>query len=402
MDKGQRRQAASRSKIVGEMDEIQSDLAQVVRLAVGEQTEDVRLFVARLVRKYRNTAPALAEQLDLYLRSRAPRRSTALRGATQRTPDAQQLPVDDESRLSLLKIFTDSPEREQPLLSGELQEKLNQLIRERRQSDRLIAMGLAPPRSAIFIGKPGVGKTLTARWLASQLAVPLYVLDLTAVMSSLLGRSGKNLRTALDFAKRTPCVLLLDEIDAIAKRRSDDADVGELKRLVTVILQEVDEWPVTGLLLAATNHPELIDPALWRRFDLVLEFKLPTTAEVRAAIERFLGPDHSVFDRWIEVLTFSFKGESFSEIERDIRRFRRAVALGTATDAELIEGFVRTRTLALNHQDRIGLSVLLAKQTRLSQHAISEITSVSRDTIRKYTAEQQSNTRKTAKRQLSA
>jgi hypothetical protein len=134
---------------LGEMDEIRSDLAQVVRLAIGEQTKDVRLFVARLVRKYCNTAPALAEQLDLYLRSRAPRRSAALRGATQPTPDGQQLPVDDESRLSLQKIFTDSPERGQPLLSGDLQERLNQLIRERRQSDRLIAMDLAPPRSAI-------------------------------------------------------------------------------------------------------------------------------------------------------------------------------------------------------------------------------------------------------------
>jgi SpoVK/Ycf46/Vps4 family AAA+-type ATPase len=388
--------------VLDEMDEIQSDLAQIVRLALGEQTEDVRLFVARLVRKYRNTAPELGEQLELYLRSRAPRRSSALRGATQQKPDGELLPVDDESRLSLLKTFTDSSDREQPLLSGDLQEKLNQLIQERRQSDRLIAMNLTPPRSAIFIGKPGVGKTLTARWLATQLDVPLYVLDLTAVMSSLLGRSGNNLRAALDFAKRIPCVLLLDEIDAIAKRRSDDTDVGELKRLVTVILQEVDEWPVTGLLLAATNHPELIDPALWRRFDLVLEFELPKPAEIGEAIERFLGPDHSVFSRWIEVLTFVFKGESFSDIERDIQRFRRAVALGSATDTELIERFVRTRTLALSHQDRIDLSVLLAMQTRLSQHAISEITGVSRDTIRKYIAEQHSGTRKISKGQLSA
>ncbi|KAG1531821.1 hypothetical protein G6F50_016490 [Rhizopus delemar] len=92
-------------------------------------------------------------------------------------------------------------------------------------------MGLTPTRSAIFVGPPGVGKTLKARWLAAQLKVPLYVLDLTAVMSSLLGKSGTNLRAAIDFAKREPCVLLLDEIDAIAKRRSDDSDVGELKRL---------------------------------------------------------------------------------------------------------------------------------------------------------------------------
>lgn len=226
---------------------------------------------------------------------------------------------------------------------------------------------------------------MTARWLASQLGVELYVLDLTAVMSSLLGRSGNNLRAALDFAKRTPCVLLLDEIDSIAKRRSDDADVGELKRLVTVILQEVDEWPPTGLLLAATNHPELIDPALWRRFDLVVEFKLPELPAVKTAVKRFLGPDFALFGRWLDILAFAFSGESFSDIERDIQRFRRAVALGTASDAELIEEFIKSRALSLDHQGRIDMAILLAEQTRLSQHAISDITGVSRDTIRKYT-----------------
>ena len=372
------------------MNEVQSDLAQLIRLALTEQTEDVRLFVARLVRKYRHTDPALAEQMDLYLRAKAPRAGAPLRKAAQPTLPEQPLPVDDESRLSLLKVFKDTPDREQPLLSVDLEETLSQLIQERRQVERLASMGLTPTRSAIFVGPPGVGKTLTARWLAAQLGVPLYVLDLTAVMSSLLGRSGSNLRTALDFAKRTPCVLLLDEIDAIAKRRSDDTDVGELKRLVTVILQEVDEWPATGLLLAATNHADLIDPALWRRFDLLINFKTPEMPAVKAAIKRFLGPDYALFGRWIDILTFAFNGESFSDIERDLQRFRRAVALGTASDADLIEEFIKSRALVLDRQPRIDLAVLLAKQTRLSQHTISDITSVSRDTIRKYTNEQPS------------
>ena len=101
-------------------------------------------------------------------------------------PSAPQvLPVDDESRLSLLKVFKDAPTKDAPLLSGDIEDALGQLIAERRQSDRLQAMGLTPTRSAIFVGPPGVGKTLTARWLAAQLKVPLYVLDLTAVMSSL-------------------------------------------------------------------------------------------------------------------------------------------------------------------------------------------------------------------------
>ncbi len=388
--------------MLDEMNEVQSDLAQLIRLALAEQTEDVRLFVARLVRKYRNTDPELAEQMDLYLRAKTPRSSAPMRKAAQPALPTQTLPVDDESRLSLLKVFKDEPSREQPLLSLDLEETLSQLIQERRQTERLASMGLSPTRSAIFVGPPGVGKTLTARWLASQLGVPLYVLDLTAVMSSLLGRSGSNLRTALDFSKRGPCVLLLDEIDAIAKRRSDDADIGELKRLVTVILQEVDEWPATSLLLAATNHAELIDPALWRRFDLVINFKAPEMPAVKQAIKRFLGQDYALFGRWIDILTFVFNGESFSDIERDLQRFRRAVALGTASDADLIEEFVKSRALVLERQGRIDLAVLLAKQTRLSQHTISDITGVSRDTIRKYASEQPPTAKKPSKRKPDA
>lgn len=389
------------------MDKIQTDLAQITRLALAEQTEDVRLFVARLVRKYRNTQPELAEQLDLYLRTKAPRSSTPLRRSTPQTMPkatppilpAHAMPVDDESRLSLLKVFKDRPDQQSnqrtsqqdglhmPLLSQDIEQSLRQLIEERRQSQRLAASGLTPTRSAIFVGKPGVGKTLTARWLAAKLGLPLYVLDLTAVMSSLLGRSGNNLRAALDFAKRSPCVLLLDEIDAIAKRRSDDTDIGELKRLVTVILQEVDEWPATGLLLAATNHPELIDPALWRRFDLVVEFKTPDTSTIKLALKQFLGPDFGLFSRWIDIMAFAFNGESFSDIEREIHRFRRAIVLGNTSSTDLIEDFIKTRALTLDRRERIDLAVSLAKQTRLSQHTISKITGVSRDTIRKHSAE---------------
>lgn len=368
-----------------ECKEVNEDFAQLVRLALSEQTEDVRLFVARLVRKYRSTKPDLAEQLDLYLRNKPARAGGAMRKASNKSiAHSQPMPVDDESRLSLLKVFVDNPDVPKPLLSADLEDVLEQLIKERQQLERLASMGLSPTRSAIFLGQPGVGKTLTARWLAAHLGVPLYVLDLTAVMSSLLGKTGTNLRSALDFAKQTPCVLLLDEFDAIAKRRSDDSDIGELKRLVTVMLQEVDEWPATGLLLAATNHPELIDPALWRRFDLVVEFKLPDQAAVKEAVVRFLGTDLSVLNGWVDILALAFKGESFSGIERSIQRFRRALALGASLEEGLIEDFVGSRVVALDHQSRIELALLLSKQTKLSQHRVSNITGISRDTIRKY------------------
>jgi SpoVK/Ycf46/Vps4 family AAA+-type ATPase len=295
------------------------------------------------------------------------------------------VPVDNESRMSLLKVFHDESGTVQPLLSLDLEESFSQIIQERKQSERLAALGLLPTRSAIFVGKPGVGKTLTARWLASKLGLPLYVLDLTTVMSSLLGKTGSNLRAALDFSKQAPCVLLLDEIDAIAKKRNDDTDIGELKRLVTVMLQEVDEWPPSGLLLAATNHPELIDPALWRRFDLVIEFKLPAITQIKEAVIQFLGPDLPVFKRWVDILVLIFSGESFSDIERSIQRFRRTLALSDASDSDVIEELVKTKALTLEHQQRIDVAVELANKTKISQHKISEITGVSRDTIRKYT-----------------
>jgi SpoVK/Ycf46/Vps4 family AAA+-type ATPase len=368
--------------MLGDIDSLKLDLVQLARLVINEQIEDACLFVARLVRKYRNTTPDLAKQIESFLRNKPARTNSALRKVAQFAFHNQALPTEEEGHRALLKIFKDKPNSEPPLLSTDVGEMLNQLIQERRRFKYLASRGLHPTRSAIFFGKPGVGKTLTARWLAAQLEVPFFVLDLTTVMSSLLGKTGNNLRAALDFAKRGPCVLLLDEVDAIAKRRNDDTDVGELKRLVTVILQEVDEWPASGLLLAATNHPELIDTALWRRFDLVIKFKLPEIFAVKEAVKRFLGPDHDLFERWIDIFTLVFNGQSFSDIERTIQRFRRASALGM--NSHLIEELIKSRASELERQPKIELALLLNKNTNLSQHAISDFTGVSRDTIRKY------------------
>ena len=368
-----------------EYDSVKKEIVQLSRLALSEQIEDVRLFVARLVRKYRVQDPMLAEQMEILLKNNSTRTHSPLRKSNPAKTENQPLPVDGDTRLALLKVFEDAPDLSKPLMSDSLEDSFGQIIEERLQAGRLEAVGLLPTRSAVFVGAPGVGKTMSARWLAAQLSLPLYVLDLTSVMSSYLGRSGANLRAALDYAKREPCVLLLDEIDAIAKRRSDDADVGELKRLVTVMLQEVDDWASSGMLLAATNHPELIDPAIWRRFDLIVNFDLPGQCAIVEAIERFLGPDLPSFARWIDVLGYAFKGMSFSDIEKTTHRFRRALALGHSTDAELVEAFVREQISSLDHKDKIEVASIMANKSIMSQHAISKMTGVSRDTIRKYT-----------------
>jgi SpoVK/Ycf46/Vps4 family AAA+-type ATPase len=297
------------------------------------------------------------------------------------------MPTEDDTRMELLRKYVDTESSvPNPILSPEVETTLESLIQEREQADLLAKHGLEPSKSAIFVGAPGLGKTISARWVASRLKVPLYVLDLSAVMSSLLGRSGVNLKKALDFAKQTPCVLLLDEIDAIAKRRSDESDVGELKRLVTVILQEVDDWPSSGLLLAATNHPELIDPALWRRFDAVIEFKAPSVEGVQLSIKRFLGADLKKFQSWLEPLACILHGESFSNIEREIRSLRRCLVIQQREVDELVIDLVKTRCSLLDKQDQLKIAIHLDTSTKLSQRRVSEITGVSRDTIRKHRA----------------
>ncbi|QHC37466.1 AAA family ATPase (plasmid) [Komagataeibacter xylinus] len=366
---------------MGEIRDISTDLAQSIRLGLKSEIDGMRLFAAKLVRKYRQSVPDLSRQIDEYLQA-APVASPMRKKTLPKADQEVAAEGDDADQLALLRI--DTAGAVEPLLSGAVRLPIQQLLAERRQSKKLQALGLEPIRSAVFVGPPGVGKTMTAKWIAAELGLPLLVLDLTAIMSSYLGRTGNNLRAVLNYAKSIPCVLLLDEIDAIAKRRGDMSDVGELKRLVTVILQEIDAWPSTSLLLAATNHAELIDPALWRRFDQTVEFPQPDKQRVEELLRKLMSGEGQQFDRWLPTIAMLLDGYSFSDIERTARQFRKAITLKTASIEELVEGLARRHAAVIDRVSRQHLAKKLTHLTRLSQHKISDITGVSRDTIRKY------------------
>ena len=375
------------SKLKPKLEEMEEDLANLARLSVLPSSEDVRLFLAKLIRKYRLDHPSLAERLDQSLKTtqvRSAGNSVLRRGPLPEVSPSGPIPVDGDTRLALIRVFDDREGLEQPLLPMRLLRQVNAIIKERQERDHLISLGISPTKSAALIGPPGVGKTLTARWIASKLGKPLWVLDLTAVMSSLLGKTGNNLRSALDHAKANAAVLLLDEIDAIAKRRSDESDIGELKRLVTVMLQEVDLWPDTGLLLAATNHPELVDPALWRRFDTVLSFETPADSAIEDAVHRFLGNDNAIFTPWSEMIATALRGRSISDVERAVNTLRRGHALQSAPMEELIGTLVGQGQTTLSKVDRLRLAVQLAEAGTHSYMQINQLTGIARDTIRKH------------------
>lgn len=146
-----------------------------------------------------------------------------------------------------------------------------------------------PPNSILLHGSPGVGKTLIAKWISYKLNMPMVTLDLANSISSYLGRSGQNVKSIFQYAKEQNVILFLDEIDAIAKRRDDVTDLGELKRLVNVLLKELEDCPVSCVIIGATNHPELLDKAIWRRFDRNIYVPMPGCGQRKELIIRELG-----------------------------------------------------------------------------------------------------------------
>jgi SpoVK/Ycf46/Vps4 family AAA+-type ATPase len=254
---------------------------------------------------------------------------TGVRAIRSETPAATPAPVDADTKLPLVRIDPPDALRHAPVLAEEVGRLIDHVVKERQAADKLAAAGLLPVRSILMSGPPGVGKTMTASWLAAQLDLPLVTLDLASVMSSYLGRTGANVRSVLTHAQQQPCVLLLDEFDAIAKRRDDDADIGELKRLVTVILQAIDDWTPDSLLVAATNHGELLDPAVWRRFDMVIPFPLPTPGQRFSALR---GRD--VPDALAKVVAVLSEGQNMSALMRAVESARKEEILAGRSFSE--------------------------------------------------------------------
>lgn len=358
---------------VNQMEEnkqLDSSLVQLARLALSGRRQDIELFIRRLIHNNGLSSDA-AKKLTRLLQD-SPTKTSPFRNAA-----LPALPVDTDSRLQLLRQEFPAIVDQEPIWAPNVRTKLEQIIQEREKEANLIRAGIQPSRSLLFTGEPGVGKSLAARWLAMKLQLPLLILDLSAVMSSFLGRTGANVRNVIDYAKGTRAILLLDEFDAIAKRRDDAVEVGELKRLVTVLLQEIDDWPPTGILIAATNHSNLLDPAVWRRFDLIVEFPMPTEEQVGEKIEKVFKPESELPKEWVDILRLLLTGSSFAEIERELLAIRRRAIISQSPYQDLITEFVKGKTQHLRNKARVNIAQRLI-ELGYSQRRAHEWTDIRR------------------------
>lgn len=267
------------------------------------------------------------------------------------------LPVDKETSTPLAEVyFPEELPKDMPLFDKDIKDAIISVINEWNNFNKLVKIDAFPASSCLIYGKPGTGKTHLAKWISRQIGVPVVLARLEGLMSSFLGTTSKNIGNLFTFADRYNCVLLLDEFDAIAKLRNDPQEVGEVKRVVNTLLQCLDIRKNKGFTIGVTNHELLLDPAIWRRFDIQIEVPSPSASVVMLLIKKFLEP-LSFEDVELRFFAWVMTGASGADIEMLAKWIKRATVINNnASIINTVKQFALLNSGRISEDKRLKLS----------------------------------------------
>ncbi len=359
-------------------------LIDLIISGLKKKNDEVEAYALNLSRLIKASEPELAKKIIFTLSSHSLNPSFT-RGVNN------PIPTDSDSRLEMATIFPPDIERNTfPILNPVLKDTVDSFLHEREKISHLLDKGIKPSTGLLLTGLPGTGKTMLARYIASALNKNLIVLDLSTSISSLLGKTGQNLKKVLEYARQSSAVLLLDEFDAIAKRRDDSTDLGEIKRVVNVLLMELESWPVSSVVIATSNHPELLDRAIWRRFDHVLELGLPEQNERIQILKNELGDFLSKKDEvFIPAVAELLTNKSPADLCHLAENIKRRIVL---KNEDVPKAILHAVEIYTNDKDTKGKFCILAKQmlgNEITVRELAEITGFSPGGVQYHIAKQE-------------
>jgi len=288
-------------------------------------TEIVKIIEGGLVNdkeKVMNYSMVLADNLesqgDISLAKKIRSTLNQKRGTLTSLDSFSTKPIDTESRMDIVEVSMPQIDPGKVILNRYAQDAIHSFIESYKHRDILLKSGVDASNTLLLYGPPGCGKTTVAQYISSVTGLPLVTARLDGLVSSLLGSTSKNIRKVFDYVSKRECILFLDEFDVIAKLRDDKNELGELKRVVNSLIQNIDAFSNDSILLAATNHHELLDPAIWRRFATIVTLEKPQEEEIQKFLIILLSEKDNNFvgsERKFKGVTNALLGMSYSDIK---------------------------------------------------------------------------------------